>query len=116
MAVVLAAPDAVDRMSLPLRGAGCTFALNDFTGQEAGFEIAERLGIAFVKIDGSIIGRIPRDVDAMARVKTIQQRCRSLDMRTICMQVESAETLTALRGLNVDYVQGFGMDVPQPLT
>jgi len=115
MAVVLAAPEAVERMTAPLRSAGCTFALNDFTGQEAGFEIARRLGIGFVKIDGSIIGRITRDAEAMARVMTIQQRCRALGMRTICMQVESAETLEALRGLDADYVQGFGMEVPRPL-
>jgi Amt family ammonium transporter len=116
MAIVLAAPDAVERTTAPLRAAGCAFALNDFTGQEAGFEIAKRLGIGFVKIDGSIIGRITRDAEAMARVMTIQQRCKSLGLRTICMQVESAETLNALRGVHVDYVQGFGMDVPQPLT
>ena len=114
-AVVLAAPDAVERMTTPLRAAGCAIALNDFTGQEAGFEIARRLGIAYIKIDGSIIGRITRDAEAKARVMTIQQHCRVLDIRTIAMQVESAETLAALRALRVDYVQGFGIDKPKPL-
>ena len=116
MMVVLAATDAVERMIAPLRAAKCTFALNDFTGQEAGFEIAKRLGIGFVKIDGSVIGRLTRDAEAKARVMTIQQRCRELGMRTICMQVESGETLAALRTLKVDYVQGFGIDQPRPLT
>jgi EAL domain-containing protein (putative c-di-GMP-specific phosphodiesterase class I) len=115
-AVVLAAADTVERMTAPLRAAGCTFALNDFTGQEAGFEIARRLGIGFIKIDGSIIGRITHDAEAKARVMTIQQHCRVLDIRTIAMQVESAETLAALRALRVDYVQGFGIDKPKPLT
>ena len=114
-AVVLAAPDAVERMTTPLRAAGCAIALNDFTGQEPGFEIARRLGIAFIKIDGSIIGRITRDAEAKARVMTIQQHCRVLDIRTIAMQVESAETLAALRALRVDHVQGFGIDKPKPL-
>ena len=116
MLAVLAATDAVERMIAPLRAAGCTFALNDFTGQEAGFEIAKRLGIGFVKIDGSIIGRLTRDAEAKARVMTIQDRCRTLGMRTVAMQVESAETLAALRALKVDYVQGFGIDQPRPLT
>jgi EAL domain-containing protein (putative c-di-GMP-specific phosphodiesterase class I) len=93
MAVVLAAPDAVERMTAPLRAAGCTFALNDFTGQEAGFEIAKRLGI------GSSRSTAPSSVASRAtrrpwRVMTIQQRCKSLGLRTICMQVESAETPT----------------------
>jgi EAL domain-containing protein (putative c-di-GMP-specific phosphodiesterase class I) len=116
MLAVLAATDAVERMIAPLRAAGCSFALNDFTGQEAGFEIAKRLGIGFVKIDGSIIGRLMRDAEAKARVMTIQDRCRKLGMRTIAMQVESAETLAALRAMKVDYVQGFGIDQPRPLT
>jgi len=114
-AVVLAATDAVERMTAPLRAAGCAIALNDFTGQESGFEIARRLGIAFIKIDGSIIGRITRDAEAKARVMTIQQHCRVLDIRTVAMQVESAETLAALRAMRVDYVQGFGIDKPKPL-
>ena len=116
MLVVLAATDAVERMIAPLRAAGCNFALNDFSGQEAGFEIAKRLGIGYVKIDGSVVGRITRDAEAKARVMTIQQRCRAMGMRTICMQVESPETLAMLRTLGVDYVQGFGIDQPRPLT
>jgi EAL domain-containing protein (putative c-di-GMP-specific phosphodiesterase class I) len=115
-AVVLAAADAVERMVAPLRAAGCTFALNDFTGQETGFDIAKRLGIGFIKIDGSIIGRVTREAEAKARLMTIQQRCQDLGMRTVCMQVESDETLEALRMLKVDYVQGFGIDKPKPLT
>jgi len=93
----------------------CAIALNDFTGQESGFEIARRLGISFIKIDGTIIGRITRDAEAKARVMTIQQHCRVLDIRTVAMQVESAETLAALRAMRVDYVQGFGIDKPKPL-
>ena len=116
MLVVLAATDAVERMIAPLRASGCNFALNDFSGQEAGFEIAKRLGLGYVKIDGSVIGRITRDAEAKARVMTIQQRCRAMGLRTICMQVESPETLAMLRTLGVDYVQGFGIDQPRPLT
>jgi EAL domain-containing protein (putative c-di-GMP-specific phosphodiesterase class I) len=115
-AVVLAATDAVERMTAPLRAAGCNFALNDFTGQEAAFDIARRLGIGFIKIDGSIIGRITHDAEAKARLMTIQQHCRALEIRTIAMQVESAETLAALRASRVDYAQGFGIDKPKPLT
>ena len=115
VAVVLASTDSVTRLVTPLRAAGCTLALNDFTGQQGGFELARKLGFGFIKIDGSLIDRVTRDAEAMARVITIQEHCRKLGMRTICMQVESPETLEALRTIRADYAQGFGIDRPRPL-
>ncbi len=115
MAEVLGGGEALTRLTTPLRAAGCTFALNDFTGQKAGFEAAAQLGIGFVKIDGSLIGRITQDAEAKARVHTIQQHCRKLGLRTICMQVESPETLEVLRSIQADYAQGFGIDRPRML-
>jgi EAL domain-containing protein (putative c-di-GMP-specific phosphodiesterase class I) len=115
VAEVLGASEAVARLVTPLRAAGCTFALNDFTGQQGGFELARKLGFGFIKIDGSLIGQITRDAEAQARVRVIQEHCRKLGMRTICMQVESAETLEVLRSIHADLAQGFGIDRPRLL-
>ncbi len=115
VAEVLAGGDSIARLAAPLRAAGCSLALNDFTGQKGGFDLAKKLGFGFIKIDGSLIDRITRDAEAMARVITIQEHCRKLGMRTICMQVESPETLDALRTIRADYAQGFGIDRPRPL-
>ena len=112
---VLANPQPLATLIPPLRSAGCSFALSGFTGEEAGFELATSLGIAFIKVDGSLIARISRDAEAKARVLAIHQRCQTLGMRTVCLQVESTETLDVLRGIRVDYAQGFGIDRPRLL-
>ena len=115
VAQVLARPHALNRLIPPLRSAGCSFALSDFTGEEPGFELAKSLGIGFVKVDGSLVSRIAGDAKARASVAAIHQRCKILGVRTIGMQVESAETLDALRSIHVDYAQGFGIDRPRIL-
>ncbi|HUQ29836.1 MAG TPA: EAL domain-containing protein [Usitatibacter sp.] len=115
VAEVLAAGESISRLTAPLRAAGCSLALNDFVGQPGGFELAEKLGFNFIKIDGSLIDRITRDAHTMARVIAMQERCRKLGLRTICMQVESPDTLEALRTIRADYAQGFGIDRPRLL-
>jgi EAL domain-containing protein (putative c-di-GMP-specific phosphodiesterase class I) len=115
VAEVLGAVEPITKLATPLRNAGCSLALNDFTGQKGGFELARKLGFEFIKVDGSLIDRITRDAESMARLIAIQEHCRKLGMRTICMQVESADTLEALRTLRADYAQGFGIDRPRLL-
>jgi EAL domain-containing protein (putative c-di-GMP-specific phosphodiesterase class I) len=115
LAELLAAPRSLARLMPDLRAMGCTFALTGFSGEEPGFELARSLGFSFVKVDGSLAYRVARDPLARASILAIVQRCRNLGMRTVCTQVEGTETLDTLRGLRVDYVQGFGIDRPRLL-
>ena len=107
-------PETVARLVFPLRRVGCTFALSGFTGP-AGLELAQTLGISFIKVDGSLVDRVPRDPHAMEVLQALQRRATELGMRTVCMQVESDKTLEALRRLQVHYAQGFGIDKPRAL-
>ena len=111
----LAHRDAVARFMSPLRAAGITFALSWFAGEEAVYELAPTLGISYIKIDGSFAVMVKKYPQEKARLGAIVQRCRKLGMRTICMQVEDAETLAHLRTLHIDYVQGFGIEKPKAL-
>ena len=107
-------PESVARLVYPLRRAGCTFALSGFAGP-ARLELAQTLGIAFIKIDGSLVDRLPRDPQAAQEIQALHRRATDLGMRTVCMRVESDKTLEALRQIQVDYVQGFGIDRPRVL-
>ena len=69
--------------------------------------------IDYLKIDGRVIFEILRDPVAMAKVKAIQRVCRTIGVRTIAEQVESETALLALRRLEVDYAQGFGIAAPR---
>jgi EAL domain-containing protein (putative c-di-GMP-specific phosphodiesterase class I) len=107
-------PDMVARLVYPLRRIGCSFALSGFTGSD-GLELAQALGITFIKIDGSLVDRVARDPKSAQELRAIHERAATLGMRTVCMQVESNATLDALRQMQVNYAQGFGIDKPRML-
>lgn len=114
LARALEDPESVARLVFPLRRAGCTFALTGFSGTP-GLELAQTLGISFIKIDGYLVDRVARDPQAVEEMRAIHRRATDLGMRTVCMQVESDKTLAALREIQVNYAQGFGIDRPRVL-
>ena len=113
--------DAIDnhrsltRLIPPLRSAGCSFALSEHTGSTKAFELAASLGFAFIKIGGEMLSGIAGDPEALRRLTAVNRRCREYGMRTVCMQVEDNKTLEVLRGIDVDFVQGFGIERPRLL-
>lgn len=111
----LANRPALQRLIPPLRMAGITFALSWFNGEEAEFDLMQKAGMSYVKIDGSFAAVIARQPKKKAQLAAIVQRCRDLGVQTVCMQVEDEETLHHLRLLRVDFVQGFGIERPKPL-
>jgi len=112
---VTSGPQAVARFASSLRAAGCDVAFSGFAGEASVLEIAKAQGVAFVKIDGSLVYPISRDRAAANRLLQIQQECRSFGIQTICSQVEDPQTLEILRRIPVNYAQGFGIDRPRPL-
>jgi EAL domain-containing protein (putative c-di-GMP-specific phosphodiesterase class I) len=111
----IAHPEALARMIAPMRAAGVQFALSWFAGEERALELGQSLGISFIKIDGSRAAGIARDLDSRRRFAAIIERCRKMQLRTVCMFVEDAQTLDTLRSINIDYVQGFAVEKPRAL-
>jgi EAL domain-containing protein (putative c-di-GMP-specific phosphodiesterase class I) len=112
---VISAPEAVTRLAASLRAAGCGVAFSGFAGEAPVLEIARSHGVAFVKIDGSLVYPVSRDRAAATRLHQVQQHCRSFGVQTICTQVEDPQTLEILRRIQVNYAQGFGIDRPRLL-
>jgi EAL domain-containing protein (putative c-di-GMP-specific phosphodiesterase class I) len=112
--LALEEPESVARLVYPLRRVGCTFALSGFSGP-ARLELAQTLGISFIKIDGYLTDRLQRDPQAAQEIQALHRRATELGMRTVCMRVESDKTLQALREIQVNYAQGFGIDKPRVL-
>ena len=115
VADAMADSQSLARLMIPLRSAGCRFALSDVTDDESAFELAESLDFAFIKIDGCMLSGLSGDPKVRERLDAINRRCHELGMRTVCMQVEATETLETLRGIEIDYVQGFGIERPRLL-
>ena len=98
-----------------LKPLGCRFTVDAFGSVRVSFSYLEGLPFDFLKIDGVIIDGIHGRLGP-ATVKAINIVCQEVGMRTIAEFVESKETLGKLREIGVDYVQGFGVSRPVPIT
>ena len=111
----LAFAPQVFEMMKPLKAAGVTLALSWFAGEDKALDLAPKLGVSYLKLDPSLAMNVAKDPAQQARLAALVKRCREMGVRTVAMWVENAETLTHLRAMQVDYVQGFGIAKPRPL-
>ena len=99
-----------------LHGMGCRFALDDFGSGVGSLANLRDLSMDFIKIHGSFVSRLHDDGVSRAMVKSMVELARSLDIRVVAEQVEDREALAAVREMGVDFVQGFAIGRPRPLT
>jgi diguanylate cyclase (GGDEF)-like protein len=103
----LANLNAASRLINQLRELGCRFALDDFGTGFSSFHHLKRLAVDFVKIDGQFIQGMANDQIDRAIVASINDVAHSFGKRTIAESVEDRQALELLRGVGVDYVQGY---------
>lgn len=99
-----------------LQRLGCTFSIDDFGTGFSSYEYLKRLPVDFVKIDGSFVKEIERSPSDLAMVKSINEIAHLLGRKTIAEYVETVRIREALIELGVDYVQGYGVEHPRPLS
>ncbi len=99
-----------------LQRLGCTFSIDDFGTGFSSYEYLKRLPVDFVKIDGSFVKEIERSPSDLAMVKSINEIAHLLGRKTIAEYVETRRIHEALVELGVDYVQGYGVERPRPLS
>ncbi|CAM3096677.1 EAL domain-containing protein [Skermania piniformis] len=94
---------------------GCSCALDDFGSGFASFSYLRKLPLDLLKIDGSLIVDL-RDCPANQHIlAAIIQVARALGMQTVAECVDSPDELDTLARIGVDFAQGFGLGVPEPL-
>jgi diguanylate cyclase (GGDEF)-like protein len=92
-----------------LRNIGCKFSLDNFGTGLSSYTYLRELPVDYVKIDGSFIaGMFDNETDA-AMIRSINDLAHFLGQQTIAARVESLEGIEALRGMGVDYLQGWGV-------
>ncbi len=94
---------------------GCRFALDDFGKGMSSFGYLRSLPVDYLKIDGALIKGIMDDDVACTMVEAINRIAYAMDIETIAEFVENDRLLKRLRAIGVDYAQGFGIHVPEPL-
>jgi PAS domain S-box-containing protein len=98
-----------------IRQIGCRIALSGFGQELVAFDQLTELPLDFLKIDGSVVLELLRDPDALAKATAIEQFALEKGIKTIAEFVEYENIIDKLKGLGIDYVQGFGISHPVPL-
>jgi diguanylate cyclase (GGDEF)-like protein/PAS domain S-box-containing protein len=104
------------RFVVTLKRMGCHFALDDFGSGMASFAYLRDLPVDLVKIDGSFVRNIVNSRTDLAMVQAIHRIAHEMGIGTIAEFVESEAIRTALRALNIDYLQGYAVHRPAPLS
>ncbi len=92
---------------------GAKIAIDDFGSGYANFEHMTGMRSDFMKIDGSLIKNIDKDMNARLVVETIIVFARKLGKKIIAEYVHSAEVFNVVKELDIDYAQGYYFGKPQ---
>jgi EAL domain-containing protein (putative c-di-GMP-specific phosphodiesterase class I) len=98
-----------------LKEMGFRFVLDDFGSGLSSFAYLKNLQVDFLKIDGAFVRDMIGSSVQRALVEAIHQIGQVMNIRTIAESVEDRTTLEALREIGVDYAQGYGLSMPEPL-
>jgi len=97
-----------------LRSIGCRFALDDFGTGVNSLKNLTSLPVDRAKIDGSFVSDLLTNRQSESMVRAIATLARDLGIGTVAEYAESAEIITRLGELGVDYAQGYGIGRPHP--
>ena len=76
--------------------------------------IHKNLPVDFIKIDGSFVRSINRDVVDLAMVESINRIGHLMNIETVAEFAESEEILEKLKLVGVGYAQGYAIQRPIP--
>ncbi|MCU7834179.1 MAG: EAL domain-containing protein [gamma proteobacterium symbiont of Taylorina sp.] len=93
---------------------GFLFALDDFGTGMSSFSYLKNLPVDFLKIDGSFVKDILDDPIDRAMIKSINEIGHILGLKTIAEYVENSSIQAELVAMKIDYLQGYGIEKPQP--
>ncbi len=93
------------------------FALDDFGTGYSNFIYLRYFDVEILKLDGSLIKNIDKDIDNQIIIEGIAHICRKKGIRLLAEMVETKEELETLKDIGVDYVQGyyFGRPSSEPM-
>jgi diguanylate cyclase (GGDEF)-like protein/PAS domain S-box-containing protein len=99
-----------------LKELGCRFALDDFGTGLSSFGYLKHFPVDFLKIDGSFVKEILHDPIDREMVRSINEIGHLTGKRTIAEYAANQEIITMLKGMGVDYAQGYGVSEPKRLS
>jgi|GEM_PF-6975037 len=104
------------RLIESLRARGVRFALDDFGSGLSSFGYLKSLPVDTLKIDGSIVREVLGDPVSVAMVESINRVAHLIGLCTVAEFVEDAQVGALVAALGSDYLQGYGIGRPEPLS
>jgi diguanylate cyclase (GGDEF)-like protein len=106
--------DALEAMTQRLRALGFSLGLQHFGGRFSMIGNLAKLGLAYLKVDGSHIRAIDQENDKRLFIEAMQRAANSIDLPLFAERVETEGEWQVLRSMGIDAVQGrlFGEPVP----
>ncbi|MBN7735556.1 EAL domain-containing protein, partial [Klebsiella pneumoniae] len=104
----------LEQMTQRLRELGFSLSLQRFGGRFSMIGNLARLGLAYLKIDGSYIRAIDQESDKRLFIEAIQRAAHSIDLPLIAERVETEGELKVIREMGIFGVQGQLFGEPAP--
>jgi hyaluronan synthase/N-acetylglucosaminyltransferase len=117
-AAALQAPGTTAAFARRARAIGCLVAI-DHVGEADDGRIDDlllRLPVDYVKLAGSLVRPLPDSDAAQERVQLLIAQARHRGMQTVAVFVGDDQTVELLEQAHADYVQGFHIGTPEPVT
>jgi EAL domain-containing protein (putative c-di-GMP-specific phosphodiesterase class I) len=99
-------PDPATAFMRAAHKIGCSFCIDNFGRALAVTNRLREPQIEYLKLYGPLVSNLTDDSVAQASLKAVIEVAKAMDKKTIAKSVESAEALSVLWTLGVDYVQG----------
>ncbi|UQI31409.1 EAL domain-containing protein [Pseudomonas bijieensis] len=96
----------LEQLTRRLRELGFSLSLQRFGGRFSMIGNLSRLGLAYLKIDGSYIRAIDQESDKRLFIEAIQRAAHSIDLPLIAERVETEGELAVIREMGLFGVQG----------
>ncbi|MEE3776377.1 EAL domain-containing protein [Campylobacter sp. CX2-4080-23] len=99
--------DAINPFIQEIKNYGCKLSLDDFGSGYSNYYRMLELNIDYIKIDGSIISKLPFDKNAQSVVMTIIEFAKRQGYETVAEFVSTPQILEIVKNLGIDYAQGY---------
>jgi diguanylate cyclase (GGDEF)-like protein/PAS domain S-box-containing protein len=105
-AAVATNPESAMAFMRAAKKIGCSFCIDNFGRALAVTGRLREPLIEYVKLDAGLVRDLSSDPVAQASLKAVIEVAKAMEKKTIAKSVESAEALSVLWNVGVDYVQG----------
>lgn len=110
---VIDAIDASIEFVSEIKKLGASFGIDDFGAGYTSFRNLKALDIDILKIDGSFVTGVASSRENQLFVRTLLDLARNFGMKTVAEWVDNEADAMLLKGLGVDFLQGYLLGKPE---